>query len=500
MIEALQHTGNSSTAMLFAWLLFVSASGYAYFRKPKWTVYFLFAAAVCIAAAFALFTPYLFAWDEQFHALVAKNLAQNPLVPKLYTHHPFEIEQNWLNTEIWLHKQPLFTWQIALSLKLLGNTAFAVRFPSVLFHGFLTIAVFRIGQLVFNRKTGFAAALIIMHSSFLLGLISGRIGTDHNDFIFLCYITFSFWAWFEWQHSSMRKWLIWIGVFAGCAILTKWLVGLLVFAGWGIVVLSTIRQKGSWLSVKPVLTAFATTLVTFLPWQIYTFIRFPAEASREMSYNSDHVFKAVENHIGDAWFHFDKLRELYFNPVDFLLLFGAGLIFLLLSKTKKEHKIFLLVSIGVIYLFFTIVQTKMPAFTAPVYAFTILIIAHGIVSFTAWIRNPKISKTICILLTLLTVNWILKPSATLSAYGFHKDEYTEAGHRHMLQAYQIMRSEGKNDPKRIVFGVELFPFSNISWMFFNGELAYPFVPTDEQVKEVEKQGYEVYVLKRKIKN
>ncbi len=495
MVEAFQNMGTPSVVMLVSWLLFVLISIFTYFRKPALTAYFLAAAAISIAAAFALFCPFLYVWDEQFHALVGKNLSQNMLIPKLYPRHPLPIPQSWLSTEIWMHKQPLFTWQIALSVKLFGANAFAVRLPSVLFHGALVAAVFRMGILIFNRKTGFIAALIAMHSSFLLGLISGRVGTDHNDYIFLCYITLSFWAWFEWNQSAAKKWLYWIGIFAGCAILTKWLVGLIVFAGWGIVILSKLRRNNFWLSVKPFLLSLGTCFLVAAPWQIYTLLRFPAEAKREMAYNSEHVFKAVENHSGNAWYHFDQLRLLYFNPTDFLILFMAGLIFVIARKAKKEHKLFLLVSIGVIYMFFTIVKTKMPAFTAPVYGLVSLVIAFGITEFAALIPYRKISKAVSVALAIIAVNWILKPSPTLAEYGLHKNQERIELRNRLTKALHVIRSQGKNSDKRVVFGVDLYPFSHIAWMFFNNEIAYPFLPTEKEIKILEAKGYEVVIMK-----
>ncbi|TXI87502.1 MAG: hypothetical protein E6Q37_02070, partial [Crocinitomicaceae bacterium] len=167
-------------------MLFIVFSIVSFYKSPKFTSLFLFLSAVSIAAAVANFTTYFFPWDEQFHALVGKNLAENPLFPKLYPSNPLGLKSSiWADSVIWLHKQPLFMWQMALSIKLFGNTVFAVRFPSVIFHGLLVVSVYRIGVLILDRNVGFIAALLVMHSTFLLGLLSGRIGTDHNDFVFL---------------------------------------------------------------------------------------------------------------------------------------------------------------------------------------------------------------------------------------------------------------------------------------------------------------------------
>lgn len=498
MFEAINHIGSTSQMLLVCWIVFLAGSIWSYFRKPNIFPYFLFSAAVCIAAAFACFSPYLYEWDEQFHALVAKNLAKDPLVPKLIPYHPLHVAQDtWSDGIIWLHKQPLFTWQMALSIKLFGANAFAVRFPSVLFHGFLIIAIYRIGTIVFNRKTGFIAALLAMHSAYLLGLISGRISTDHNDFIFLCYITFSFWAWFEWNLTANRKWLYWIGIFVGCAILTKWLVGLLIFAGWGILLIPKLKKDSWWIAIKPLFISFGISLLVSMPWQIYTYIRFPAEFKREMSYNSKHVTAAVENHVGDAWYHFDRISSMYFPKTDFLMVFLICTLFLILAKNvRKEYKISILVSIAVIYLFFTLVKTKMPSFTAPVFGLVVLIIAFGLTEITKRIPYHWLQRTTLLLLTLLMINWFLKPAPTLANYGFQTHPVEIAGRKEMMRVFQFMTECKSSNNKRVVFGIDFFPFSHISWMFYHdNDIAYPFLPDESQVKELKQKGYDVLVIR-----
>lgn len=498
MFEAINQIGITSQILLVCWIVFLAVSIWSYSRKPGIFPYVLFLSAVCIAASFACFSPYLYAWDEQFHALVAKNLAKDPLTPKLIPDHPLDVGQNtWSDGIIWLHKQPLFTWQMALSIKLFGANAFAVRFPSVLFHGFLVLAIYRIGNIVFNRKTGFIAALLAMHSAYLLGLISGRISTDHNDFIFLCYITFSFWAWFEWNLSANRKWLYWVGIFVGCAILTKWLVGLLVFAGWGILTIPKLRKGSWWITIKPLFISFGISLLVSGPWQIYAYLRFPSEFKREMLYNSKHITAVVENHVGDAWYHFDQISSMYFPKIDFLIVFLISVIFLILAKNiRKDYKVFLLVSIAVIYLFFTLVKTKMPSFTAPVFGLVVLIIAFGLTEITRRIPYHWLQRTTLLLLTLLIINWFLKPTPTLANYGFQTHPVEIAGRKEMMDVFRFMTETKSTNHKRIVFGVDFFPFSHISWMFYHdNDIAYPFLPDENQVKELKRKGYDVLIIR-----
>lgn len=494
MTFALQHMGTPSWVALICWIIFLLAAIYSTFQKPKATPLFLFGAAVSIALAFALFSPYLYSWDEQFHALVGKNLSQNPLFPKLYPQQPLPPQSGgWVDLMVWMHKQPLFTWQMAASIKIFGTNAFAVRFPSVLFHGLLVLSIFRIGTLVFNRKTGFIAAILIMHSSFLLGLISGKIGTDHNDFIFLAYITFSCWAWFEWKTSANKKWIYRIGIFAGCAILTKWLVGLLVFAGWGLVIASQWKKEGFRNALKSFLIAFGITVLVAAPWQIYGFVRFPVETAHEMQYNSKHFSQALEMHSGDNWFYFQQIRNLFFNQLEFFLFLITGLIFLWIRPIRKEFKIFMLSVIAITYLFFTLAQTKMPGFTLPAFGFILLLIAFGISEFSKIFKNKWIRGALPTLLVVLVCNLLLKPGPTLNRYGLQKANIESEYREIRINMLHFMQEKG-SDSKRVVFGVQFFDHSNISWMFFNDEIAYRNLPREAEIDQLIAQGYKIAVV------
>src|SRR2546422_780157 len=104
------------------------------FQKEKLSL------ALLISAAFFIFLyainlyPFINLWDERFHALVAKNMMAHPLKPTLYeeTIVSMVYDDNWSRYHVWLHKQPLFMWQMALSFKIFGVNEFAARFPSVL--------------------------------------------------------------------------------------------------------------------------------------------------------------------------------------------------------------------------------------------------------------------------------------------------------------------------------------------------------------------------------
>ena len=122
------------------------------------------ALAVLILSAFlfrllmALIDPFVHIWDEQFHALVAANMSETPFHPKLYRKALLAYDpSDWTANHTWIHKPPLFLWQMAMSIKIFGINALAVRLPSVILAALMVPAVYRIGKICGSARTGFIA-------------------------------------------------------------------------------------------------------------------------------------------------------------------------------------------------------------------------------------------------------------------------------------------------------------------------------------------------------
>src|SRR4051812_1318969 len=102
-------------------------------KVPAWfQVTLLTVLGLALRCYMAGLDPFLHEWDECFHALVARNMMDHPLVPMLRKGQllPYDYQQ-WVGNTVWLHKQPLFLWQMALSMKLFGVSEFALRLPSI---------------------------------------------------------------------------------------------------------------------------------------------------------------------------------------------------------------------------------------------------------------------------------------------------------------------------------------------------------------------------------
>ena len=134
---------------------------------------------------------YIHDWDERFHALVAKNMMAHPFRPTLIAHPVLDYNvADWANNHVWVHKQPVFLWQMALSMNLFGVSPFAVRLPSAILGVFMIYFVYDIGRKWLKRDdVAYIGAFLATFSYYALELTSGWRSLEHNDLVFTVYMT-----------------------------------------------------------------------------------------------------------------------------------------------------------------------------------------------------------------------------------------------------------------------------------------------------------------------
>ncbi len=455
-----------------------------------------------IACFFALLDPYLILWDEQFHALVAKHLTENLLKPVLYKDPILSYDYtNWSGNYIWLHKQPLFLWQIALSIKLFGCNEFAVRLPSILMHAVLTLLTYRIGTILYNRRIGMLGAIFFSFAKYLLELVCGKYGTDHNDFAFLFYVTASLWALLEYKQTKNSKWIYLIGMFSGCAILVKWLVGLVVYLCWAI---SSLFEKHTELKKEIVfmLKSFCVTILIALPWQLYILYRFPLESKYEFNYNSEHLFKAIEGHEGDLLFYWRVLNRYYGEGdlVPYIILFTV--VFGFYKINKKNLKVIAITFISSVYLFYTIASTKMTSFCIICAPFIFACIACSLQYLFDFLCNRIKYFYLKQGLYLITIGFIsflfLNYNEVIFEHSIQKEHYGTNRETDMY-ARTIMDSTSKKlgNNKYVVFNTNITNCGAIPFMFYTNYIAYDFIPTMNNCNTAKNKGYRIAILKNK---
>ena len=457
-------------------------------KKRSVSLFLLFAAALVLGFAVALLDPHLFIWDEQYHALVAKNLSKDMLKPMLLSNPilPYEIS-DWTANHVWVHKQPLFLWQIALSIKCFGSTTLAVRLPSILMHALLPLIIYRIGKLSLNERIGFIAALLLAVGHYPLELMAGRYSTDHNDFAFLFYVTASFWAFLEYQNGKKWYWLVAAAVCSGGAVLTKWLLGLLIYPSWCVAHVLASKNRFDWKSYLPMALMFAISCVVFIPWQLYIFAAFPEEAKHEFSMISKHLSEVVEGHGHPRFYFFEEgLRNIYgkWFLVRYALL--GGLILLAIRLKDNFHRALLLTPIVIVYGVYTYAETKMPSFPVVVFGFGALALASLLYAFYSilrcWIGHVTIRKAIAIPV-LLYFLFVFFDFTRIEINHSFVDEFIAHDRRQELAEIPAIKDlDAQLAEPHLIFNAALTTGGHILIMFFTDHTAYPQVPSEAELK------------------
>lgn len=447
-------------------------------KSTKFSLLFLVIAGLFLCSFMALLDPFLNTWDEQFHALVAKNFLSHPFIPTLYDKHLIGYDYTvWIANHIWLHKQPLFLWQIALSLKLFGINEFAVRIPSIIMMSLVPLFIYRIGKISLNERIGYYGALLFCSSFFVHELSTGFPPSDHNDIAFLFYITASIWAWVEYEKSKKKYWLLLIGLFSGCAILIKWLTGLLVFSGWGISIIADKEKRKSLQSYKDIAVSIIVCGIVFIPWQVYISSAFPKESSFEYAFNTKHFFTVVENHGGDALYYFDNLNKIYGEGqlVPFIIL--ISLFFFYKTINENKFKIAFFSYVLIVYTFFSIAATKMICFCFIVSPFIFLSLATTLEKALTFMKGKIFKKegvkNAFAVIILLLVAWgnlnLYKIAYKHTMYIKPNDNDNRISKLNDIAFVKSLKSILPSD-NYVIFNCK--PERNISIMFYTSYIAY----------------------------
>lgn len=486
-------------------------------KKTEWALLLLTLGGFCLYLFSALADPYLHPWDERFHALVAQNMMSHPFVPTLYRELPFqEVDPSvWSHAHIWLHKQPLFLWQIALSFRIFGVSMFSLRFPSVLMATLLIPIGYRIASLLVDKRFGFYTALSAAFSWFLLNLVSGHGDVDHNNVCFVFYVTASIWAWSEYLSRERRfVWVLLIGLFSGCAILTKWVTGLLVYLVWGIYLLSKHLYRLKEWKIGHLATALAVTLAVVLPWQLYILHTFPELSRWEYALGSMHFSSVIEEHGADGLYYVRTLPYIYIGDALYavegagvfswlritnLVLLLAGFVQMLRMVKGWSLRLSILLPTLFIYVFFSLAATKMPG-----YPFCIcMVFFMALAIYPYWVetilenrvsRAPFRSAVMLLFLSLFSLYQL--------NFTCYRSQHTSLfwAREQFLQNVEAYKQIGKAVGDRaVVFNV----CGQEDWgcrcqvvdaMFYSGALCYASLPTPKKLEELKQQGYQIAVL------
>lgn len=282
--------------------------------------------------------------DEPVYAETAQEMLQfrDLISPRIYG-------------EFWYDKPPMYYWLVAGAFKIFGIGEFAARFPSALLAVGGAMLVYLSGRKLFSERAGLLAALILATSLEYFYLGNAAV-TDMTLTFFLTAALLAF---------LHRKYYLLYGC-AALAVVTKGPIGVVLC---GAIIGLYLILTGSLATLKrmKVLSGAALFAVIALPWYLAMYYYHGmAFIDTFLGFHNVTRFLQPEHVMGKIWYYYIPVLILGFFPWTAFVMqaVSTGI------REKGENRnpcIFLVIWAGVIFLFFTMSQTKLVSYILPLY-------------------------------------------------------------------------------------------------------------------------------------
>lgn len=457
--------------------------------KHKYTISLSIILLIGFALRFNLSQDdFLHKWDERYHALVSKNLIAHPLKPTLYDEPLLSYDYKlWYANHIWLHKQPLPLWIIAIGYKMFGVSEFVTRVPSLIFSFLSIIITFLLAQKLFDKKTAILSAFFIAINGLIVEMAAGRIATDHYDTLFLVFIEAT--IYFAYLNAYKRNVLFSIlsGILLAAALLTKWLPGLIVLP---IHVCFLIHFKTNLkTSIKHISISLLTCILFSLPWQIFILSNYPNEARWEYLHNWLHVSTELDGQAGNIFYYLDKIRINYSEIIYLPVIYLVYKLFKVRFKDYKLMALFIWIFIPII--FFSFAKTKMQGYILFISPALFIVTANFFFELKEKINTEFKSKPLVVFSWLLLLAILILPVRyCYERTGFGLNTITPLAYH---TNYKIFHN---TIPKKTVV---LNVAEPIEFMFYNSCIAYSnSTITENEMEQIKTKGYSILYYDPKL--
>jgi hypothetical protein len=330
----------------------------------------LMVAGACALHTYSLGHSVITQWDESFHAVVAEHVALHPLVPTLYEVAALTspTSHDWGNTHVWLHIPIFGFWGAALSLKLFGDSLFALRLPGVLYIGLGMSVVFSLGRKLYGPGAGLVSAAFLGFAPYVVFESQGYVFGDLTDMPLLLFTPLAMLCLLMAYRSGRWRWLIFAGIAAGICYLTKAALGWapIAVAGalYGFELIWPNEEGWRRLGIGGPLLFLTTFAAVAAPFNIYTAIAFPQIAAFERGNWQAALLTNFETwgHPPDT--HFTAYLYGVFGPaLALLLLIAVTALAAVGIKRRSRTDLLPVLWIFALYIPLSIAISKAPAYT-----------------------------------------------------------------------------------------------------------------------------------------
>ncbi|NDJ15794.1 ArnT family glycosyltransferase [Myxacorys almedinensis] len=323
---------------------------------PAWAVGLLLSAVILLTVNLGSLP--LRDWDEGIVAQIAREMVRSPGEALLWLY-PKELSGN-----PYFNKPPLIHWLVALSYRVGGMSEWTSRLPGAVLTALSVPVVYGIGREVFFRRSPAVLAALVYLTS-LPVIRNGRLAM--LDGAVLCWFTLM--MWFVLRSRRDLRWGLGIGISFGLICLTKGMLGVLLgaialgFLAWDTprVLASRYLWGGFFLGCVPVALWYGAQIQHYGQLFIETHL---------LDQSLKRISDQVSNNRGAIWFYgLDILK----NGVPWVLFLPAGFRYAWEHRNLGWAKL-VLVWAGVYFLVISVMQTKLPWYSLPLYpAFALVV-------------------------------------------------------------------------------------------------------------------------------
>jgi 4-amino-4-deoxy-L-arabinose transferase-like glycosyltransferase len=286
----------------------------------------------------------------------------------------------------WLEKPPLYYWQAMIAFRFFGVNDWAARLPSVFDAFVMVIAVYWFLRR-FRSGSELDGGLVLTTSAGIVGFARAA-STDMPLTATFCIAMLAWYAWFE---SGDKRYMAGFYGFLGLAMLAKGPVAPLL--AFGIIVIFAGLQRNAKIALKTLWNpGLLLGVVITLPW--YGLVQ-----SRNPQFFQEFIVEHNLARFGSNLYHHPE-PLWYYVPVTLLgwvpwsIIAIAALVATLRQAWRPSSdtlRLFLLIWIGVVVIFFSLSQSKLPGYTLPAtpagaILITIFIFAQSSERIATWLR------------------------------------------------------------------------------------------------------------------
>lgn len=269
------------------------------------------------------------------------------------------------NNFSYLDKPPVFFWAVASSFKVGGLSEASARFPSALAALLTVFLAWFLARRMFENTTGLYAGIVLATAPLVVVFARDVI----FDMTLTFFVTGAMVCYWLRETSSERKKLLDVLFFAamGLATLTKGPVGFLLPL-LSIAVYQALRGKFARLKDLNWILGLATFFAVTLPWFIAVSLRHPDFPGYAFWQESLERFATGHSHRAGPVYYYLIIYLAGFLPWGFFLLYaGIHRISEWRELRREQHApvLFLLSWAGLIFVFFSISQSKLPGYFLP---------------------------------------------------------------------------------------------------------------------------------------